>query len=89
MMGVMLLRAGLTQGVTDASAVLYGIRRLVPKDRRACDRTDVRDFIGAWSRSPITVLSARPAGACHPRISLEEDSHAHHEGPSHGSHRRR
>lgn len=66
MMGVVFLRAGLTHGLTDAPTVFYAIRRLVPKDHRACDRTDERDFIGAWSRSPITVLSARPAGACHP-----------------------
>lgn len=34
------------------------------------DRTGIRDFIGAWFKSPITVLSARPAGACRPRNGL-------------------
>ncbi|PKW16759.1 transposase [Saccharopolyspora spinosa] len=69
MMFVVTLRVGLTRLTTDVSAVLFGICR--PAGRHhARGRTGVCDFIGAWPRSPVTVLSTRPTGACRPRNGL-------------------
>ena len=57
---------GLTHGLTDADWLSF--RRFVDSEGEATarDRTGVCDLIGAWFRSPATVLSARPAGACRP-----------------------
>lgn len=58
--------AGLTHGLTDAIQLsLSGFVGLTG-GAATRDRTGDRDLIGAWSRSPATVLSARPTGACHP-----------------------
>lgn len=53
------LRAGLTLRLTDVSTVLFGIFRLAGR-HHARGRTGVRGFIGAWSGSPVTVLSDPP-----------------------------
>ena len=57
---------GLTHGLTDAEWLSFSGYVGPRGGGIARDRTGVRDLIGAWSRSPATVLSARPAGACRP-----------------------
>lgn len=61
------LLVGLTLRLTDVSTVLFGICRPIGCYHTR-GRTGACDFIGAWSRSPVTVLSTRPTGACRPRI---------------------
>jgi transposase len=57
---------GLTHGLTDADWLSSGGYVGPRGGATTRDRTGARDFIGAWFRSPATVLSARPAGACRP-----------------------
>src|SRR3954451_241063 len=53
------------------------------RGRHARGRTGACDLIGAWSRSPVTVLSTRPTGACRPRIghARTDMTSMTHDGP--------
>ncbi len=57
---------GLTHRLTDTARLSFTGFVGPLGEATARDRTGVRDLIGAWSKSPATVLSARPAGACRP-----------------------